>query len=68
MVERDGIARAWSVFMAERPLLLSPTWTQLPFEHGFDSATPAGTAATKELTVGSPVGPFLSDSWAGSLK
>jgi amidase len=49
MVERDGIARAWSTFMAERPLLLSPTWTQLPFEHGFDSATPAGTLATGEL-------------------
>jgi amidase len=51
MVERDGIARAWSTFMADRPLLLSPTWTQLPFEHGFDSATPAGAAATKELPV-----------------
>ena len=49
MAERDGIARAWSTFMADRPLLLSPTWTQLPFEHGFDSATPAGAAATKEL-------------------
>jgi amidase len=49
MVERDGIARAWSNFMADRPLLLTPTWTQLPFEHGFDSATPAGTAATNEL-------------------
>jgi amidase len=50
MVERDGIARAWSNFMADRPLLLTPTWTQLPFEHGFDTATPAGTAATNELT------------------
>jgi amidase len=49
MVERDGIARAWSLFMAERPLLLSPTWTQLPFEHGFDAATPEGTAASAEL-------------------
>jgi amidase len=49
MVERDGIARAWSLFMAERPLLLSPTWTQLPFEHGFDAATPQGTAASAEL-------------------
>ena len=49
MIERDGIARAWSIFMADRPLLLSPTWTQLPFEHGFNSATPDGTAATKEL-------------------
>jgi len=49
MVEREGVARAWSIFMAERPLLLTPTWTQLPFEHGFDSATPEGTAATMEL-------------------
>ncbi|MEA2896438.1 MAG: amidase [Bradyrhizobium sp.] len=49
MVERDGIARAWSNFMADRPLLLTPAWTQLPFEHGFDSATAAGTAATVEL-------------------
>ena len=49
MVERDGVARAWSTFMAERPLLLTPTWTQLPFEHGFDSATPEGTAAAMEL-------------------
>ena len=49
LVERDGIARAWSLFMAETPLLLSPTWTQLPFEHGYDSASPAGTAATLEL-------------------
>jgi amidase len=30
-------------------LLLTPTWTQLPFEHGFDSATPEGTAAAMEL-------------------
>jgi len=49
MADRDGIARGWSTFMADRPLLLSPTWTQLPFEHGFDSATPAGSAVTKEL-------------------
>src|ERR1700682_5785137 len=49
MVERDGIARAWSNFMADRPLLLTPTWTQLPFEHGFDSGTPAETAPTIEL-------------------
>jgi amidase len=49
MIERDGIARAWSTFMADRPLLLSPTWTQLPFMHGFDSATPEGAAAAKEL-------------------
>jgi amidase len=49
LVERDGIARAWSLFMAQMPLVLTPTWTQLPFEHGFDSATPAGAAATMEM-------------------
>lgn len=49
MVERHAIARAWSSFMADRPLLLSPTWTQLPFEHGADSATAAGATAAKEL-------------------
>jgi amidase len=49
MIERHAIARAWSTFMAERPLVLSPTWTQLPFEHGFDSETVEGAAAAKEL-------------------
>jgi amidase len=49
MIDRHAIARTWSVFMAERPLLLSPTWTQLPFEHGFDPATESGAAAAKEL-------------------
>jgi amidase len=48
-MERDGIARAWSQFLAEYPLLLTPTWTQLPFEHGFDVATATGSAATIEM-------------------
>jgi amidase len=46
---RHGLGRAWSQFMADHPLVLTPTWTQLPFEHGFDSATPAGAAATVEM-------------------
>jgi len=49
MIQRDGVARAWSMFMAEHPLILTPTWTQLPFEHGFDVASPANVAATLEL-------------------
>ena len=32
MAERDGIARAWSLFMADQPLLLSPVSTQLQIE------------------------------------
>jgi amidase len=48
-MRRDGIARDWSRFMAQYPLLLSPTWSQLPFEPGFDCATPAGAADTAEM-------------------
>ena len=49
LVARDMIAKAWSVFMAEYPLVLTPTWTQLPFAHGFDSAGGKNSAATIEL-------------------
>ena len=49
LVQRDGIARAWSQFLAETPLVLSPTWTQLPFEVGFDVASPESTGATIEM-------------------
>ena len=49
MVLRDGIARSWARFLAQTPLVLSPTWTQLPFELGFDVASPASTAATIEM-------------------
>jgi len=48
-INRHAVARAWSEFLAEHPLVLTPTWTQLPFEHGFDVATPQGTAATMEM-------------------
>ena len=46
---RDGVARAWSQFMANTPLVLSPTWTQLPFEVGFDVASAENAAATLQL-------------------
>ena len=49
MTLRDGIARAWTQFLAETPLVLSPTWTQWPFEIGFDVATPQGTGETIEM-------------------
>ena len=49
MVQRDGFARAWSQFLHETPLVLTPTWTQLPFEHGFDVRSPQDTGATTEL-------------------
>jgi amidase len=46
---RDGIARSWSEFLAKHPLILSPTWTQLQFEHGFDAASAENAVAIKEL-------------------
>ena len=48
--ERYGLARAWSQFMAEYPLVLSPVWTQLPFEVGFDVASPENVAATGQMS------------------
>jgi amidase len=48
-VERYRIARAWAGFFAEHHLVLSPTWNQLPFEHGFDSDTTQGALAAFEL-------------------
>jgi amidase len=47
--KRDSLARAWSLFMADYPLILSPTWARLPFELGFDIDSRAGSLATREL-------------------
>jgi amidase len=33
---RHTIARAWREFFVNYPLVVGPTWTQPPFEHGFD--------------------------------
>ena len=46
---RHGLGRAWSQFMAAHQLVLTPTWTQIPFEQGFDAATAQGAAATVEM-------------------
>jgi amidase len=54
-VRRYSIARAWSQFLAERPLILSPTWTDLPFAHGFDCQTADGAVAT--VAMARPVVP-----------
>lgn len=34
--QRFGLMRAWSAFLSEHPVLLSPTWAQPAFEHGAD--------------------------------
>jgi len=48
-VQRDSIARAWSAFMVDHPLVLTPTWTKLPFEIGFDTASDDSVRATRTL-------------------
>jgi amidase len=54
LTQRDGVARDWSMFVASYPLILTPTWTQLPFEIGFDLGD-AGAAAVRTLMA--PVTP-----------
>ena len=49
-VERDALARAWSQFMAEHPLLLTPVWTQLPFEIGVDVASAENVGAMLQMS------------------
>lgn len=46
---RDAIARAWSEWMADTPLLLTPTWTQLPFEHGWDASSFEAAMGTLDI-------------------
>lgn len=38
LVTRMTIARQWATFFAEHDVLLSPTWTQMPFQVGWDIA------------------------------
>jgi amidase len=46
---RHGLARRWSLWYQEYPVLLSPVWSQPAFPLDFDLAGPDGAAATLEL-------------------
>src|SRR5579872_933178 len=46
---RYGLARRWSLWYEEYPVLLSPVWSQPAFPLGFDIASLAGAGATHEL-------------------
>ena len=54
-VQRHGIARQWSMFMDEHPIVISPTWSQPPFTHGWDIESPA--RALETLTIMRPALP-----------
>ena len=46
---RHGLARRWSLWYQEYPVLLSPVWSQPAFPLDFDIAGPEGAVATLEL-------------------
>ncbi len=46
---RHVIARAWSEFFADYPVILGPTWCQPQFAHGYDIAGPESGLQTLNL-------------------
>jgi amidase len=46
---RHGLARRWSLWYQEYPVLLSPVWSQPAFPVGFDIASLENAVATLEL-------------------
>jgi amidase len=49
LTARFGVARRWSLWYQEYPVLLSPVWSQPAFPLDFDIASPENAAATLEL-------------------
>jgi amidase len=49
LIERHAIARMWSEFQAEHPLLVLPVWNQPPFPHGWDMASFDNAVATLDI-------------------
>lgn len=47
--DRNRVAREWHGFLTEHDLLLLPTWSQPPFELGFDVASVDNARAVLEL-------------------
>jgi amidase len=49
LMARQSLIREWAMWFADVDLVLTPTWTQLPFEHGWDARSAANAMATIEL-------------------
>jgi amidase len=49
MMKRHAIARAWSEFLDEHPLVVGPVWTGPAFAAGWDVESEANALATLEL-------------------
>jgi amidase len=43
LMTRQSLMREWAMWFADTDLVLTPTWTQLPFPHGWDVANAAAT-------------------------
>ncbi|MEN8246458.1 MAG: amidase family protein, partial [Thermodesulfobacteriota bacterium] len=43
------LQRAWGQFFTEWDAVLTPTWTQLPFEHGYDISSASTAENVLEL-------------------
>ncbi len=54
-MQRSSLQRVWGQFFTEWDAVLTPTWTQLPFEHGYDISSVS--AAEKVLELVRPVLP-----------
>jgi len=55
--ERLRLAREWALFFDEYPVLVLPTWYQLPFEHGDDVAHDLGTIRALYDSIFGPITP-----------
>ncbi len=49
LMARQSLMRDWAMWFNDVDVLLTPTWTQLPFAHGWDVADDASSLATLEL-------------------
>ena len=49
LMARQSLIRDWQQWFTGVDLVLTPTWTQLPFAHGWDTATRENMLATLEL-------------------
>ena len=48
-MQRNSLQRAWGQFFTEWDAVLSPTWAQLPFEHGYDISSASAAENVLEL-------------------
>ena len=48
-MQRNSLQRAWGQTFTEGDAVLTPTWTQLPFAHGYDVSSVSAAGNVLEL-------------------